>query len=139
MVFKSEEIRYYEFNNRKKAKIYQILKELFSKLDSVKLAYFFGSLIQREKIRDLDIAIYTIPMLTFEELLNLGVQLEIELKLPVDLIQIPDLNASFRSKILSTGKPIIIKDTNLHHILLSQALSEFASFRIAKNLAHSKI
>ncbi|MEM2915340.1 MAG: nucleotidyltransferase domain-containing protein, partial [Candidatus Bathyarchaeia archaeon] len=96
------------------------------------LAYLFGSITRRNRVRDIDVAIYAAPILEFEEFLKLGAKLELELKIPLDLVQIQELKPTFRYKILRFGQPIIIKDKKLHNSLISQALSEINALKIMK-------
>jgi predicted nucleotidyltransferase len=138
MKYYPDKIKYYEINEGKRVQILQILRGLFAKHDQVKLAYFFGSFIRRAKVRDIDIAIYAIPQLSFDDLLDLGVQIELELKLSVDLIQIQDVSYGFKYRILRLGQPILIKDKNLHNILLAQAFSDSTSFKLLKSTLSSK-
>ena len=111
------------------------LRELLAARPRVKLAFLFGSILRREKVRDVDVAIYTAPRLDFRELLRLGTELEIALGVPVDLVQLPDLGPAFRLKILLRGRPVLIRDRQLYHRLVAAAFSELQDLRIALRTA----
>lgn len=133
MEYKHDQIIYHELDDLQKVKIIEALKSFFEKESRVKLAYLFGSFLRRNKVRDIDVAIYTVPALEFEEFLRLGVRIELEINMPVDIVQIQELDPAFRYKVLRQGEKIIIKDGKLHNILESQALSELSSLKISKH------
>jgi predicted nucleotidyltransferase len=138
MDYKHNRIVYHKFDNFEKNKKLQILKNLLERDKRIKLAYLFGSITRRNRVRDIDIAIYALPILEFEEFLKLGAKLEMELNIPLDLVQIQDLKPAFRYRILRDGKAIIMKDKKLHHILLYQTLSEIHTIQIIKSKFKSK-
>jgi predicted nucleotidyltransferase len=133
MEYKHDQIIYHELDDLQKIKKIEALKSFFEKEPRVKLAYLFGSFLRRNKVRDIDVAIYTVPALEFEEFLRLGVRIELEISMPVDVVQIQELDPAFRYKVLRQAEKIIIKDGKLHNILESQALSEISSLKISKH------
>lgn len=76
-------------------------------------------------------AIYS--TLSFSELLDLNARLELELRLPLDIVQLQNLSPGFRLEVLLKGYPIVI-DRELHWELISQAFSELQDFKIALTL-----
>ena len=124
-----DKIVYYEAKGKGKDKIIDKIKNILTKEKRIKVAYIFGSFINRNKFRDIDIAIYAIPELNFDEQLMLGSVIEMELEIAIDLVQIQDLNPCFRFKILKNGIPII--KNVFHHYLIAQSYSECMDFSIA--------
>ena len=129
---KYDKIVYYRLRSEEKRALLDSLKSLFEKDDSVKLCYVFGSFTRREHIRDIDIAIYAMPYLPFNEFLSFGTKIEIQLGIPVDLLQLQDIDPNLRFKILIHGIPVLIKDEKLHNKLISQAFSELQDQKISK-------
>ena len=111
-----DKIQYYKIGQKEKDSIIAKLKALFAKEKQVKLAWLFGSLTRRDSVRDLDIAIYSESELAFKEFLNLNVQIELELGLPVDMVEIAKAPESLKENIFLKG--ILIKGTkSLQHQL----------------------
>ncbi|MHA2371319.1 MAG: nucleotidyltransferase domain-containing protein [Candidatus Hodarchaeales archaeon] len=88
------------------------------------LAYLFGSFNRNLIARDIDIAIYAQPSLSFRDLLTLGARLEYELLLPVDIVQLQDLEPSLRLQILRKERPILVRDSQVASQIAVQALAE---------------
>lgn len=122
-----DRITYYELDKGEKDRILSELKSTLSK-NGIKLGYIFGSFLRRKKVRDIDIAIYAEPKLGFDQLLSLGATIELELGLPIDLLQLQDLDPRLKLKILAKSLPII--KNRLHHYLLARAYSEWVDFKI---------
>lgn len=78
-------IQYYKIEKKTKRKFTTKLKVLLCSEKEVTLAWLFGSLTRRNRISDIDLAIYSKPELPFEDFLNLNAQIELELGIPVDL------------------------------------------------------
>jgi len=72
---------YFSVDEKKKEKIVDTIREFLK--GRIKLAYIFGSFLKRERIRDVDIAVYPA---SFNEVLNLGSKLELKLHMPVDIL-----------------------------------------------------
>jgi predicted nucleotidyltransferase len=71
--------------------------------ETVKIAWLFGSLTRRDSIRDIDLAVHSEPELTFKEFLNLNAQIELELGLPVDMVEIARVPEVMKDKIYTSG------------------------------------
>jgi predicted nucleotidyltransferase len=111
-----DKIQYYKIGEKEKAEITAKLKALLSKEKQVKLALLFGSITRRESVRDIDIAIHSEPELTFKEFLNLNAQIELELGIPVDLVEIAKVPASLKGNILKNGTLIKGTKTQQHQL-----------------------
>jgi predicted nucleotidyltransferase len=128
-----DSIIYYTLDEEEKERLVEKLKSLLAN-ERVALAYLFGSVTRRSRVRDIDLAVYTIPLLSFREFLRLGTRVELKLGIPIDLVQLQDMNPAFRLKILRHGLPLII-DRQLHHRLISQSFSELMDFKISMDTA----
>jgi len=108
--FEYDRILYYRFDGERKEKIIQKLVGLLVAEDRIKIAYIFGSFARRNNVRDIDLAIYSAPRLSFGEVLKFGSRIELELGIPVDLVQLQDLSPAFRYKVLRHGLLVVTKD-----------------------------
>jgi predicted nucleotidyltransferase len=59
-------------------------------------------------VRDIDVAIQTEPELEFGEFLDLSAQIELDLGIPVDLVELAKVPQSLKERILNSG--IVIKE-----------------------------
>lgn len=124
-----DKIQFYKLGQKQKDKIILQLKKSLAKEKNIKLAVIFGSLTTRKSIRDIDLAVYTAPTLTFNELLNLYAQLELDLAKPVDLVELRNLSATLQTNILKNGTLIKGQKTLLRQ-LLNQMQTETANPRM---------
>ena len=116
-----DKIQYYKIGQKEKETLIAKLKALLAREKQIKLAWLFGSLTRRDSIRDIDLAIYSEPELTFKEFLNLNAQIELEIGLPVDMVEIARVPEVLKQKIFSSG--VLIKGTkNLHWKLKIKSL-----------------
>ena len=120
---------YNRLSKDEKERIEKAIKNFFKKQKDIDAYIIFGSFANRSYFRDIDIAIYAIPKLNFDEQLRLSGIIEMELEIAIDLVQIQDLNPCFRFKILKNGIPII--KNVFHHYLIAQSYSECMDFNIA--------
>jgi len=126
-----DKLYYTRIEGRRKREILEKLKCIFEDDNRITLAYIFGSFTRRKAIRDIDIAVYSSPALTFDSLLDLNTRIELILRIPVDLVQLQDVCPSLRQKILIHGLALVMKNRVIHHALLSQAFSELQDFKIS--------
>jgi len=119
-----DRIVYYRFSDRQKDEVLEKLRVLLRTEKRVVLVYVFGSFTRRSCVRDVDVAVYAVPPLSFDELLELGGRVELELGFPVDVVQLQDLNPAFRIKVLRHGCSVVMKDKRLSYFLVAQANAE---------------
>jgi predicted nucleotidyltransferase len=101
-----DHIQYYKLSQKAKASLIAKLKTLLNKEKQVQQAWLFGSFTRRDSVRDIDVAIQSEPELTFTEYLYLNAQIELELGIPVDLVDIAKVPASLKENILKKGTQI---------------------------------
>jgi nucleoside-triphosphatase len=104
-----DRIQYYKIEKNQKEAIITKLKAFLASEKEVTLAWLFGSLTCRNSIRDIDLAIHSEPKLTFKDFLNLNAQIELELGMPVDMIEIGNTPQSLKENIFASG--ILLKGT----------------------------
>jgi predicted nucleotidyltransferase len=132
-------IRYYKLTDRKKKEVIERVTSMLNVDERVKLAFVFGSFTRRESLRDIDLAVYAGPSLSFDELLSLGAKMEMELNLPFDLVQLQDLDPEFRLKVLRYASRILVKDKQLHQKLVALSFDELLSLKMHKSTSSGAI
>lgn len=114
-----DQVHFYKLERKEKAKITSKLGKLLANEPRIKIALLFGSVTRREYVRDIDLCINAITNLGLKELLNLNAQIELELGLPVDMVELSTLPPSLKLRILREG--ILVKGTKTEQLnLLSQ-------------------
>jgi predicted nucleotidyltransferase len=83
------------------------IREFVIKNRRIKLAIIFGSLTTRDYVRDIDICISSNPKLSFKELLELNAEMELELGIPVDMVELENLPKTLQINIMENG--IVVK------------------------------
>jgi len=136
-----DRITFYRLEEREKKELLRRVKGSLEDNPRIALACAFGSLLSRKSFRDLDVAVYAVPPLSFEELLNLSAKLELEVGIPVDVVQLQDLDPIFRQKVLKRGLLLVSKHMQLYPKLVAQAFSEHQDLKIlrgAPSFGHEK-
>ncbi|WP_054852996.1 nucleotidyltransferase domain-containing protein [Vulcanisaeta distributa] len=111
------------------SRIKGVLKEY-----GVSLGIIFGSFVDLNEFRDVDIAVYG-KDLGLNRLLSLGgVRLEEVLGIPVDVVPLMDINPEFRLSILERGLIILEDADGLYEALISETLDELYLVKREENL-----
>ncbi len=112
-----DKIQYYKIGQKQKASLIAKLKVLLAKEERIQSAWLFGSFTRRDSIRDIDLAIHAEPELTFKEYLNLNAQMELEIGIPLDLVEITKVPSTLKENILKNGTKIKETKTQPHNSL----------------------
>jgi predicted nucleotidyltransferase len=96
-----DKIQYYKLDSHQKEALRHKLKEILAKEKKVKAAWIFGSFTKSDTVRDIDVAINADSDFSFAEYLALNAHLELEIGLPVDLIEIKNAPESLKQRIYS--------------------------------------
>ena len=103
-----KKFKYYKIDEYNRRKIIEEIKGTLEKDDRVTLAIIFGSFIELNSFRDIDIAVYG-PKIDLEDIIEISVKLEEKLKLPVDVVPMDKIALTLRYHILSRGQVILEK------------------------------
>lgn len=106
-----DKVQYYKMEKDKREEIVRKLKALLAKEKKVTIAWIFGSFTKRDSVRDLDLALHAEPEMPFEDFLSLNAQLELELGMPLDMVEIENVPEHLKEEIFEDG--ILIKGTPL--------------------------
>ena len=113
----------YKYYSGNKDNIVKTLKKILGEEKQILLAILFGSFIELESYRDIDIAIYTFKG-DFTYYSKLSAKLELILKIPVDIVPLDQVSTRFRYKILTKGLIIVEKTAGLYEAILNQTYDE---------------
>ena len=119
----NNELTYFSLNAKEKTELINRIKKILSDDAQTLLAIVFGSFIELNSFRDIDIAVYT-PNVSLKHILHLSAKLESELGVPVDIVPLNELPTKFKYNIFLNGIVIVEKRKGLYEALLSQTLDE---------------
>jgi len=122
-----DKLHFYRFGRKEKKKIIGRVGRLLAGEKGILLAIIFGSFTRRSSVRDIDLCVYSVPTLNLNEVLSLNAKIELDLGLPIDLVELTYLPPSFRLKVLKNGVLVKGSETLLHQ-LADQAYSELMSW-----------
>jgi len=120
-----ERFRFFRLSPREKEELIEKLRDELSKRGEVVLAVVFGSFLKDYPFRDVDVAIYAVPL---EDSLDYKLRLEEELEevigYPIDVAMLNDAPSWFVKKVLEEGRPIVMKQPLLLEKLYLKAIDE---------------
>jgi len=100
------------------------LREVLGGMLNVKVAALFGSVLRRAYVRDLDVGVFMKPEPDLKRIDEVSSILEDALKMPIDVVPLSPAPVRLRLKALLISVRLIVRDSNLYALLLSEALSE---------------
>jgi len=114
-----------------KKNIIERLKVFLEDRLDIAFAYLHGSFVVEDRFKDIDLAIYLIPLPPSP----LQVELELETKLsdvvkkyPVDVRALNQAPLSFKYNVIKQGRPIVVRDDELHSDFVETTLSNYFDF-----------
>ena len=123
-----EKFRYYMASREEKeaiiAKIRRVLED-----EGVVLAVLFGSFVELDSFRDIDLAVYIRGNEDLSFMFKLANKLEEELGYPVDIVPLNIIPPKFRHYILTKGVVIVEKKPGLYEALLIQTMDEIEKLK----------
>jgi len=124
-----ERFRFFRLSPQEKEKLVEKLRGELSKHGEVVLAIVFGSFLKDYPFRDIDVAVYAVPL---EDSLDYKLRLEEELEkvvgYPIDVVVLNDAPPWFVKKVLEEGRPIVVKQLLLLEKLYLKAIDEEQTF-----------
>lgn len=112
--------KYYRVN---KDSTIDSIKNILKYENSILLAILFGSFVELDDFRDIDLAIYSINKdLSYYAVLS--AKFEESLKIPFDIVPIDELQTKFRYKVLTRGIVIMERIPGLYEAILNQTIDE---------------
>jgi len=119
-----EKLTYYHLRETGRDGIATAIRNALSKDDNIILALMFGSILRRNAVRDIDIAVYADPEPDLAGLLELSSKLERSVGIPVDVSPLSKLEPCMRYRVMAGGVRILIRNERLFNELLHSAFSE---------------
>ena len=119
----NERFRYYRVSKEERETIIAKIKKILEE-ENVLLAILFGSFVELNSFRDIDVAVYVRDSDDLDFIFKLASRLEEELGYPVDVVPLNIIPPKFRHYILTKGVIIVEKKPGLYEALLIQTMDE---------------
>jgi hypothetical protein len=95
----------------------------------VKLVYLFGSAIDSPKPRDLDLAIWTDPPLSLDDLLKRRADLILHIKSGVDLVALNDASITLAHEVVDRGRCLYARDPEIETEFVTRSRARYWDFK----------
>ena len=105
----------FKYYSKPKGEVVSKLEKPLRHEENILLAIVFGSFVEFNKYRDIDLAVYTLHK-DLGYLAKLSAKLELELGVPVDVVTIDETPVILRYKILTKGTVILERAKRLFHV-----------------------
>jgi len=117
-----ERFKYHRLSPEEKSRVVEKLREAL-RAEGVKLAVLFGSFIEMNSFRDIDVAVYLEDPGDLDRILELGAKLEEKIGISIDVAPLQALPPRFRLKVLTKGL-ILVEEPGLYEAMLIQTMDE---------------
>jgi len=125
--------RYYKLSKEEKERLIKRLNSILREHEEILLAVLYGSFIELDQFRDIDIAVY-IPRYDLNALFSISNILEESLQYPVDITPLQEIPPEQRLRLLTHGLIIIERIPGLYEALIKQSLDEITLMNMSGNV-----
>ncbi|MBS7638229.1 nucleotidyltransferase domain-containing protein [Candidatus Bathyarchaeota archaeon] len=119
-----ERYRYHRLDAEGKQGLIEVVRRILEER-GVTLAIIFGSFVELDSFRDIDVAVYIGPMeADLDAIFKLTAEIEEEIHIPVDVVPLESIQTKFKHYILTKGRVILEREPGLHEALIIQTIDE---------------
>ncbi|MEM1554223.1 MAG: nucleotidyltransferase domain-containing protein [Thermoproteota archaeon] len=128
------EFKYRRISVVKREALLQELKRILEKLDDVLFAYIYGSFIEREFFRDVDVAVWiNNSEEAFRHEVELSSKLEAELGIPIDIHVFNEAPLPFKYVVFTKGRLLFSKDEEVRWRIIDKTVRQYADLRMLRS------
>jgi predicted nucleotidyltransferase len=121
---------YYEVPAEERERILQVIAKRLAREGGVVFAYAHGGFVRRSFFRDIDIAVWLKDASDASRyVLDLSVELEAEVRLPVDVQVLNEAPLSFKYRVVTEGRLLLSRDERLRKELVNTITREYLDFQ----------
>ncbi len=125
-----EKLTYYSLEKLGRDKIIETIRERILEDGRIIIALAFGSILRRDKVRDIDIAVHASPEIDLFGLLTLGSKLEDSVGIPIDVSPLTEIAPCMRYQVIARGIRIVVRDERLLNEMMSASFSECQELKL---------
>jgi predicted nucleotidyltransferase len=116
--------RLFTLDGPSRERLIRTLADALAPRSDISFAYVFGSVLERDAIRDVDVAVWTTPgSATFVDM-DLAASLSRLVPLPVDVRRVNDAAVPFLFHVLQ-GRPLAVRDELLLAAIMERTAREY--------------
>ena len=116
--------RLFTLDGPSRERLVRTLADALASRSDISFAYVFGSVLERDAIRDVDVAVWTTPgSATFVDM-DLAASLSRLVRLPVDVRRVNDAAVPFLFHVLR-GRPLVVRDELLLAAIMERTARQY--------------
>jgi uncharacterized protein YutE (UPF0331/DUF86 family)/predicted nucleotidyltransferase len=132
------ESRRLDLTEKDRLRLLRRLKGRLEKEGEVLFAYVYGSFLEGRPFRDLDVAIWIgDPDRAFYYTVDYSAQLEVELKVPVDVQVLNGAPLPFKHHVFTRGRLLLSRDDDLRVRLADEAMRQYMDLQMLREIARA--
>lgn len=120
----AERYIYHSISSDEKASVLNRVRDVLLE-EGVSLAIVFGSFVDLDSFRDVDIAVYVRGGASLDRIIELMNRLEEALGIPVDIVPLDEVDPKFRLNIFRKGIEVV-EEPGIYEALFMQSIDELA-------------
>jgi len=120
-------------SRREREELLERLRRLLKRDERVVFAYVHGSILRRDTVRDVDVAVWLRDGVDpLDYILEEGLRLERQLGLPVDIQVLNEAPPGFRVSVYRSGVPLVVRDPGFHALERAKATLMYSDWRMLR-------
>ena len=130
------EFRYLKLQAEERHELLEGLRRRLEGVGEILFAYVHGSFIERNLVRDLDLAVWIKdPSQAFHYAVDFSAGLEVEMGVPVDIQVLNEAPLPFRYNVFTSGSLLFSKDEALRVRLVDEAVRQYLDLKRLTEIA----
>ena len=116
--------RLFTLDGPSRERLVRTLADALAPRSDISFAYVFGSVLERDDIRDVDVAVWTTPGAEMFADMDLAASLARLVRLPVDVRRVNDAAVPFLFHVLQ-GRPLVVRNELLLAAVLERTARQY--------------
>ena len=134
------EFKYRRLSAEQKLKLLERLRERFEGVSGVVFAYVYGSFVERDSFRDLDVGVWIRSVGdAFYYTVDFSAKLEVEMGVPVDVQVLNEAPLPFKHYVFTRGRLLFSKDENLRLRLVDEVARQYMDLKQLKRFESARV
>ncbi|MEM2370707.1 MAG: nucleotidyltransferase domain-containing protein [Candidatus Bathyarchaeia archaeon] len=130
------EFKYRRMAGEEREKLLEGLRRVLESVDGVLFAYVYGSFVERDLFRDVDVAVWIKkPEETLRYEVDLSSRLEADFKIPIDVRVLNEAPLPFKYIVFSRGILLFSRDEEVRVNVIDETIRQYADLRILRSIA----
>jgi hypothetical protein len=133
--------KYRRLSAEQKLKLLERLRERFEGVSGVVFAYVYGSFVERDSFRDLDVAVWIRSVGdAFYYTVDFSAKLEVEMGVPIDVQVLNEAPLPFKHYVFTRGRLLFSKDENACMLrLVDEVVRQYIDLKQLKRFQSARV